>query len=122
MRLTHRERVGAVPKKVVEGNYRTRLVDSQFEGETALAEAIERRHSEFIVRIIRLLLILESRPMLYTELHRWPVHSYDMYRLNIWSATVAHSCCIVTRNSCRPFEIVSRAQPVRRTESRWSAS
>src|ERR1700732_2536463 len=121
MRFSHRERMGAVSKKVIERNYRARLVDSQFEGETALAETIERRHSEFIVRIIGRLLILESRPVLYTELHSRPVHSYDIYMLNIWSATFAHSRCIVTRNSCRPFAIVSRAQSLRRMESRCSA-
>src|SRR5216683_4390503 len=110
--------MGVFAKKVIEENNRTRPVDSQIGGETALTETIERRHSEFIVRVIGRLLILEPRPVLYTELHSRPVHSYDIYMLNIWSATFAHSRCIVTRNSCRPFAIVSLAQPLRRMESK----
>src|SRR6266852_1400202 len=121
MRLTHAERVAVVAKKVIEGNYRARLVDSQFEGETALAETVERCHSQFVVRIIGRLLIVEPRLMLYTELHRRRVHSYDIYMLNIWSATFAHARCVASTNSCRPCAIVSRAQPLRRMESRWSA-
>src|SRR5260370_7849013 len=77
MRRTHAERVAVVAKKVIEGNYRARLVDSQFEGETALAETVERCHSQFVVRIIGRLLIVEPRLMLYTELHRRRVHSSD---------------------------------------------